>query len=173
MKVSVRVLKDFDCEIIPFKFRANWDDGGRCYLRIQIRGGKFVFTTAQLFDYNNTSITNAAENIQESVINYMVDNGIVAVDMDRQILDLLRSSERIQREVDTAVLTFFNQNSLWLQYYPAELSISDKAYMMRTMFPVEEDHYMFRGFSQEREIAESEGFDFTIDDKKLRNWQQN
>ena len=69
MRMKVTLAEEFNKTYHPLRFQAFWNDQGYCYLRVQIAEGKIIFTCAQLLNYYNTSITNAAESVRISAIN--------------------------------------------------------------------------------------------------------
>ncbi|MDF9399091.1 hypothetical protein [Vibrio sp. 1180_3] len=174
MKTTVEILKDYDTEIVPLNFPANWDDEGYCYLRIQAKQdhGKLLFISAQLHNYQNTSITNAAENIQDKAIDHLIKHGVIKVKHRWQSLDLFKSKSQLEKLKLFNVRDFFNNNSLWMQFYrKKEHGFDFGDLMFRTQFPVVRDHYIFTQYEEQQHAYEKLGFDFNVDKTKLENWQ--
>ncbi|GGA77403.1 hypothetical protein GCM10011369_19110 [Neiella marina] len=171
MKTRIDVTRDYDAELIPFNFPAYHNDEGYCYLRIQVKNGKLVFISGQLADYYNTSITNAAESIQGKAIQHLIDVGVIHVQSSFGLFSFLRSKEAKRVDRKRTLLEFFDQNSLWLQFYRAQDSLTNEDFMARTRFPVVERHELFTDCREEIEEYRTYGFDFEIDKTKLENWK--
>ncbi|MGP8956688.1 hypothetical protein ACT024_26635 [Enterobacter mori] len=142
MKLSVRLIEGFKKTYLPLQFRAFWDDEGFCYLKVQIVNGKIIFFCAQLLNYYNTSITNAVESVRASAVNALINDGAIKIQNQQGIFDLFKSQERKSKEVISILFEFVRENSVWVEHYESQISIT------------QDDRYSLVHFNQYQEPKE-------------------
>ncbi|ARF52159.1 transcriptional regulator [Pantoea stewartii] len=169
MRIRFTLTEGFDKIYHPLRFQAFWNDQGYCYLRVQIAQGKIVFTCAQLLNYYNTSITNAAESVRISAINALIQDGALKVSNRKNFSDLFKSEQRKSREFDAWIFDYINENSVWIEYYHPEISLNNDHRYTTITFEGNHDPVWF---STSRKSLEEKypGLEFAVDENLLRNW---
>lgn len=169
MRIRFTLTEGFDKIYHPLRFQAFWNDHGYCYLRVQIAQGKIVFTCAQLLNYHNTSITNAAESVRISAINALMQDGAFKVSNKKNFSDLFKSAQRKSREFDAWVFDYINNNSVWIEYYHPEISLNQGHRYTIIKFEGNGEPTWFSTTQKSLE-EKHRGLDFTVDENLLRNW---
>lgn len=169
MRIRFTLSEGFDKTYLPLRFRAFWNDNGACYLRVQIVQGKIFFTCAQLLNYYNTSITNAVEDVRISAIDALIQDGALKVSNHKSFFDLFKSNERMGSEFSAWVFDYINKNSVWIEYYHQEISVTDDDRYSIVQFVGNSEPDWF-SVSQSYLEENYPGLDFSVDEKLLRNW---
>ncbi|MFC7506206.1 hypothetical protein ACFQUX_00330 [Pantoea stewartii] len=128
-----------------------------------------MFTCAQLLNYYNTSITNAAESVRISAINALIQDGALKVSNRKNFSDLFKSEQRKSREFDAWIFDYINENSVWIEYYHPEISLNNDHRYTTITFEGNHDPVWF---STSRKSLEEKypGLEFAVDENLLRNW---
>ncbi|HGU4656026.1 TPA: hypothetical protein ACHJT2_RS27350, partial [Escherichia coli] len=112
MKVVFNVKSDFDKIFLPLEFSGFHGRNGYCYLRVQIKRGFIVFSCAQLLNYYRTSVTNAIEQVREAAVNVLFREGVLSYTQQKEFWDLLKTSQRVNKEIDSQLWDYINANSI-------------------------------------------------------------
>ncbi|HDC4526645.1 TPA: hypothetical protein O8U08_002015 [Enterobacter cloacae] len=171
MKVEFCITDDFDNIYLPLQFRAFHNNYGYCYMRVQIYNGLIIFTCAQLLNYYNTSVTNAVEAVRESIINMLINDGVITFKKRNGFFDALKSPRRISSEFVSQVWDFINNNSVWVEYYDMENSLYfDNHYDLVTF----EGNHSPSWVRTSLEYLESSypDYDFIVPNDDLKQWSQ-
>lgn len=170
MKLSVRLLEGFKKTYLPLQFRAFWNDEGYCYLKVQIIDGKMIFFCAQLLNYYNTSITNAVESVRASAVNALINDGAIKINNQQGVFDLFKSQERKGKEVLSILFEYIRQNSVWVEHYESQISITqDERYSLVHFNQYQEPSWSF--ISKENLEEKYPEFDFHVSRKTLEDWR--
>ncbi|EHK4286008.1 TPA: hypothetical protein SHY07_004617 [Escherichia coli] len=117
LKLVFNITGDFDKVFLPLEFSGFHGRNGYCYLRVQIKHGFIVFSCAQLLNYYRTSVTNAIEQVREAAVNALLREGVLSYTQQKEFLDVLKTSQRVSKEIDSQLWDYINANSIWFEYY--------------------------------------------------------
>ena len=169
MKLKVSLLEGFNKTYLPLQFRAFWNDEGYCYLKVQISDGKIVFFCAQLLNYYNTSITNAVESVRISAINALIKDGALKIKDQSNVFDLFKSPQRKSSEINSLIFDYINSNSVWVEHYESQISITyDDRYSL-VSFTGNYDP-VWKSVSKDTLLEKFPSFDFNVSKEDLENW---
>ena len=110
MKVVFNVMDGFDKIFLPLEFSGFHGRNGYCYLSVQIKHGFIVFSCAQLLNYYRTSVTNAIEQVREAAVNALFREGVLSYTQQKEFLDILKTSQRVDKEIDSQLWDYINAN---------------------------------------------------------------
>lgn len=170
MKLRIKAQEGFSKTYLPLQFRAFWNDDGYCFLRVQIVDGKIIFICAQLLNYHNTSVTNAAESVRASAINALIQDGALKIHNQKNIFDLFSSEQRKTSLINLMTFDYINDNSIWIEHYNSSISITDQDRYSKVTFTGNDDP-SWLPTSKAKLEKEFPAVDFSIDTDLLENWR--
>ncbi|EON1763445.1 hypothetical protein ACNC73_004075 [Escherichia coli] len=68
-------------------------------------------------NYYRTSVTNAIEQVREAAVNALLREGVLSYTQQKEFLDVLKTSQRVSKEIDSQLWDYINSNSIWFEYY--------------------------------------------------------
>ncbi|WP_241647588.1 MULTISPECIES: helix-turn-helix domain-containing protein [Rosenbergiella] len=171
MKIDVKLVEGFDKTYLPLTFRAFWNEDGQCYLRTRVYEGKIIFFCAQLMNYYSTSITNGLESVRHSAFSYLVKDRGAIFTRQKGFFDKFRSANRIDKAFENEVISYIEQNSVWIEYYPPEFASWLPCNYSLVSFDTDgTPHWQHRPLALLQQ--DYPGLDFTIDIEKLTSWDR-
>lgn len=169
MKVDFSIAGSYDKVYLPLQFRAFHNNQGYCYMRVQNYNGLMIFTCAQLLNYYSTSVTNAVEAVRQSIVNTLINEGVISFKKQKGFLDILKSEQRISAEFISQFWEFINKNSIWIEYYDKEESIYFDTHYDLVTFQ-ENTSPSWRRTSLEDLQKRYPGYDFIVPQDHLKHW---
>lgn len=169
MKVVFNVKSDFDKIFLPLEFSGFHGRNGYCYLRVQIKRGFIVFSCAQLLNYYRTSVTNAIEQVREAAVNVLFREGVLSYTQQKEFWDLLKTSQRVNKEIDSQLWDYINANSIWFEYYNHNESLFLNDHFHIASFEGNKNPEWRKTSLKDLEKTYPD-FDFIIHKHHLENW---
>ena len=169
MKVVFNVMDGFDKTFLPLEFSGFHGRNGYCYLRVQIKHGFIVFSCAQLLNYYRTTVTNAIEQVREAAVNALFREGVLSYTQQKEFLDILKTSQRVDKEIDSQLWDYINANSIWFEYYNHNESLFLNDHFHIASFEGNRNPLWKKTSLEDLERAYPE-FDFVIHKHHLEKW---
>lgn len=164
MKFNIK-LKEHEEDIHAFQF-SQYNQKGICFLRLSLLEENSInILVSQLIGYSGCSITNAAEDIFENIVEYLINEKIVSV--SHPVIPAFCISR--DKKYDVVANHLINKVNL-IHYYPPELALNPD-YPYAILKFGDQIGWNYRNKEQIEYIIKNKKF-VNVDSSLLQNWKE-